>query len=73
MGHKGDYAHRGGLHHGPRSRDSHVRLRALYVVLATTLIWLLRRMATGAPDDLYDDETLRSKRRAATEGGAYVS
>lgn len=29
----------------------------LYVALAAILIWLLRRMATGAPDDLYDEES----------------
>lgn len=32
----------------------------LYAVLAATLIWLLRGMATGAPDDLKDEENRNS-------------
>ncbi len=46
---------------------------ALYVALATILIWLLRRLATGAPDDLdgegSSDESDEPRRRE----GAYVS
>ena len=46
---------------------------ALYVALATILIWLLRRLATGAPDDLDGDDSSDESDEPRRREGAYVS
>lgn len=65
MGH----ADRGGRHHGP-GVFAFFGFALLYTMLSVILVWLLRRIATGAPPE----EELEEEQEQEKSGeGAYAS